>query len=315
MIVTLTGKNLLAIAVELNRIQSIHQKAHGANTIERYDGSDLDSTDYLLDAVRSISFLEPKKLVIVRDFFQSSKIIEGIETIVGQVAESTDLILVDAKLDKRSKVYSFLKNKTDFKSFEELSPYLLEKWVQDTAHENNAEIAIAEVRMLIDLVGTNQQHLESEIRKLSLYTKVISEQAITALVEPTPQSKIFTMLDALFNGQSKRAWELYQDQRAQGIEHQQIIAMITWQLQQLALAVLSPQKTESSLTSAGMSPYGAKKSLQLARRMTKQDLRFYVSSLADIDYLIKTSADGESALETFFSEVALKYQGSRTVIS
>jgi len=82
--------------------------------------------------------------------------------------------------------------------------------------------------------------------------------------------------------------------------------MITWQLQQLTLAVFAPSKTVDTLVRAGMSPYSAQKALQMAKHITPKDLRFYITELAAIDAMSKTNADIESALSVYFSEVTAK---------
>jgi hypothetical protein len=79
--------------------------------------------------------------------------------------------------------------------------------------------------------------------------------------------------------------------------------MIVWQLQQLTLAIFSPNKSVNDLVEAGVSPYSAKKALSLGNNISKSDLVFLVNELAEMDLQSKTNADVESALEVYFSEV------------
>src|SRR3546814_19438404 len=51
----------------------------------------------------------------------------------------------------------------------------------------------------------------------------------------TPQSTIFELLDAALSGNTRRALELYEEQRSMKVEPQQIIAMLAWQLHVLAV--------------------------------------------------------------------------------
>jgi len=275
-------------------------------SIERFDGSELTSADAVLDAVRSISFLEPRKLVVVRDFAQSKDLLEKMQTIVEQTAESTDLLLVDQKLDKRTSAYTYLKKNSDLRTYDDIAPYDLLRWVVDEANSKGLKLKSETAKFLVDRVGPNQQLLSSELEKLSLQTTEVTKTVIEELVEPTPQSKVFDMLEALFRGNSQRAQELYLDQRAQAQEPQKLLAMITWQLQQLTLAVFAPSKTVDTLVRAGMSPYSAQKALQMAKHITPKDLKFYITELAEIDAMSKSTADIESALSVYFSEVTAK---------
>lgn len=304
MVFVLTGPNTHLISHELNQRISEFASKHG-ESIERFDGSEITTIDSVLDAVRSISFLESRKLVIVKDFGQNKDLTERVQEIVEQTADSTELILVDTKLDKRTGAYKYLQKNTDMRVFGELSPQELERWIMAQANEAGAELKPQYARLLIDRAGTNQQLLKSEIDKLILANKQIDKELIELLVEPTPQSKVFSLLEELFQGRAKKAWELYEDQRAQGEEPQKIIGMITWQLQQLVYAMFAPVKTKEVLIEAGMSPYTAQKSLTQIKNITQKNLGYYIQQLALLDAQNKTSADVESALAVYFSDVSI----------
>jgi DNA polymerase III delta subunit len=305
MVVVLTGRNSYLLQNNLqDTIQSFTDKF--GDSIERFDGSELTSADGVLDAVRSISFLEPRKLVVVRDFAQCKDLIVKIESVVGQTAESTDLLLVDPKLDKRTSAYTFLKKNSELRIFDDVAPYELQRWLVDKSKSIGLNLSSDLVKFLVDRVGPNQQLLSSELNKLFLQTEPITKAMIEELVESTPQSKVFDMLEALFAGNPQKAQELYLDQRAQGEEPQKLLAMITWQLQQLTLAVFAPNKSVDTLVSAGMSPYSAQKALQMAKHITPTDLKFYITVLAEIDAMSKSTADIESALSVYFSEITAK---------
>jgi DNA polymerase-3 subunit delta len=302
MIVVLTGNNSFGLQESLRGITKDFTKDHG-NSVERFDAVDETNADMIVDAVRSISFLEPRKLVIVRNFGQNKDLLEKIESVVDQTAESTDLLLVDEKLDKRTSAYKYLKKTCEVRLFEEMNPYELEGWIAEEAKKMKVNINRSDIKFLIDRVGPNQQLLYHELAKLNTYSSEITKNSIFELIEPTPQSKVFDMLEALFDGNAVKAHELYIDQRAQGEDPHKLLAMITWQLQQLTLAVFAPDRSVSNLTSTGMSPYSAQKALQLAEKINKEDIKFFVTELAQIDMLSKTSADVESALAVYFSEV------------
>lgn len=298
----MSGDNDHLVHEELLKIVKSFNEEH-AGSIERFDGAELTSSDSVIDAVRSISFLDPRKLVIVSNFAQSKELLEKSEDIIKQTADSTDLVIL-GNFDKRSAAYKFLKKNTDFKVFENLSLPELSKWAVDYASTQGGLIQYGAASYLVEQIGSNQYRLKNEMDKLLNSGRDIDRDLIDEMVEPMPQSKVFALLDAMFNGQAKTAWNLYQDQRAQGEEPYKILAMITWQLQQLTLAVFIPNKSKDALVKAGMSPYSASKNLQLANRIPKNNLRYYIDQLAQIDYQSKTSANIESALAVYIADVA-----------
>lgn len=306
MIVVLTGNNEYLIGLELRKLVDDFVAMSG-DSIEKFDGAEIESADAVIDAVRSISFLDPKKLVIVRDFSKNKEIIDNIESLIDQTADSTDLILLDPKLDKRTSVYKFLKANTDFVNLDTLNPHELEKWLADEAKNLQLKISKDNIRFLINRVGPNQQLLSQEIIKLSLVNGEVDKNIIENLIEPSPQSSVFDMLEALFTGNLKKAHKLYIDQRAQGEEPQKLIGMITWQLQQLASALYSPIKSVDYLVAnSKISPYSARKALSLSSKMSISDIKFCIDELLQVDTLSKTSADVESALAVYFTEVSEK---------
>ncbi len=300
--VVLSGSNDHLIHEELLSIVKKFNEKH-AGSIERFDGAELTSSDPVLDAVRSISFLDPRKLVVVSNFAESKELLDKSEAIVEQTADSTDLIIM-GKFDKRSVAYKYLKKNTDFRAFEDLSLAELSKWAIDYTGEQGGLIQYEAASYLVEQIGTNQYRLKNELDKLIATERDIDRDLIDELVEPTAQSKVFALLDAVFNGRSKQAWSLYRDQRAQGEEPYKILAMIVWQLQQLTLAVYAPQKTKDTLVSAGMSPYSAGKNLQMAGKISPKNLRYYIDQLAKIDTQSKTNANIESALAVYIADVA-----------
>ncbi len=66
-----------------------------------------------------------------------------------------------------------------------------------------------------------------------------------------------------------------------------------------ALAVFAEPQSEATLVNAGQTPYLARKSLALSKRVSKADLRNFVSELNDLDMQIKTNTDGDAALELY----------------
>lgn len=304
MIEVLSGNNERAIHDRLREIIAEFEKEH-AGSIERFDGAELESADTVIDAVRSISFLDPKKLVIVRDFAQSRDLLDNTEQIVEQTADSTDLVIL-GNFDKRSSTYKYLKSEVKFVEYKELSTSELTNWINEYTKSFNGKISNQAATYLIEQVGANQYRLKNELDKLMLCEREIDRDLIDELVEPVPQSKIFAMLDALFSGRGEQAWRIYKDQRAQGEEPQKILSMIVWQLQQLSLAVFTPVKSKKVLIDAGVSPYTAQKSLNMASNISPANLRYFIDNLAKIDYQSKTSADIESALAVYISDVASK---------
>ena len=298
MITVLAGKNEHAIKAALDELNQKTQKELGDFGIERIDASETDMDD-ILQAVQSVPFLVSKKLVVLTGMQHNKQLLERVDELLERTAEMVDVVIVGAGLDKRSVAWKTLKKSADVTEFPELKPFELPKWVVGSAKSLGVKVTQPDASYLIDRVGTNQLILMRELEKMAVVAATIDRTVIDRLTEQSPQSSIFDMLEAAFSGKKIRAIELYRQQRQQRVEPQYIIAMLTWQLQALSLAVFAQPMTEQTLVAAGQSPYSARKSLGLARTLSKQKVKQHVHDLVAVDAAIKTSAEPDAALELY----------------
>lgn len=297
----LTGPNLYAMQNELQKIVSEFRSIYG-DGVERFDAQEARSDD-ILNAVRTLSLFDTNKLVLVRDFAQSKDLLEVLPTIVEQTSDTVQLVLIDPRIDKRSTHYLYLKKNTEIKEFKPTDPNSLVNWVVGAARDLGGIISTSDARYLVERVGVDELQLSKELEKLVTHDDKITRSSIDDLTDMSPQSSIFSMLEALFKGDGSSAWRLYQEQRTLGEDPHKILAMITWQLQQLTLGVYAPTPALQSLTENGMSSYSAQKTLRATSSLSKSRLKYYIAQLFEIDLQIKTSADVESALAVYFADV------------
>src|SRR5690606_28500626 len=136
----------------------------------------------------------------------------------------------------------------------------------------------------VDRVGPNQQLISAELDKLLAYDPKITKNSIELLVEKTPQSTVFELLDAAFAGNTKRAMELYHEQRALRVEPQAIIAMLAWQLHVLALVKTAAGRSADQIAKeARLNPFVVRKSQNLARRLEAAQVKRMISELLELD--------------------------------
>ncbi len=300
MIVTLTGNNPFALKQKLDEISSKFIAKYSELALERIDAEEADAAA-ILDAVQSLPFLTKRKMVVVRSLSSNKSAVDQIEQIISSISGSTDLVLYEPLTDKRTIYFKTLKAKTQLEEYNKLDAPSLVKWLLGEAKKRGGKLVAGEATFLVDRVGTNQALLSNELDKLITYAPKITRANIELLIEPTPQSKIFDLLDAAFGGNKSRALQLYADQRAQKVEPQAILAMLTWQLQLLSLTKLADGRSVAEIAKdSGMSPYPIMKADKLAAKLTDAKLKNMVSEAFSIDWRSKTTAlDLDEALKTY----------------
>lgn len=300
MITTYTGENSFALGKALRELINNFITEHGDLTLERLDGEETDFAD-IQQALTNLPFLATKQLVILRAPGKNKRFVEQFEQLLSTVPETTDVIIVEPKLDKRLNYYKFLKKQTNFREFQALDQGGLAQWLTVVAKARHGSLSHADARYLVERVGISQQLVAHELDKLLLYDPQITRQTIDLLTDPVPQSTVFELLEAAFSGRSRETLDLYAQQRALKVEPQQIIALLTWQLHVVSVIKTAGDRTIDQIAQeASMSPYVVRKSQTIATRLSLAKLRSLVAKLAIIDRRLKrTSLDADEVLQHY----------------
>lgn len=274
--------------LELQRLVEDFVAEHTDMGLERLDGEEA-SYERMLGSVQSLPFLAARKLVVLRSPGANKEFAEKFEAWTAEVAETNDVVLVEPKLDKRLSYYKALKKSTDFREFTVLDGNGLVRFLVDYASAQGGSLSSGDARLLVDRAGTNQLMLQHEVDKLLAYDPHVSRQSIELLSERTPQSSIFELLDAAFAGNTKRALQLYKEQRALNVEPQQMVAMLVWQLHILALVKTTKDRSGDRIAQeAHLSPFTVRKTQNLARRISLSQLKKWVAELREFDVRLKS---------------------------
>lgn len=295
MITTLTGPNSFALKAELDRIVSEFVKDYSAIGLQRIDGEEA-TYDTIREALESLPFLARKKLIVLRTPSAQKEFVEKAPALLSDLPETTDLLLVEPRLDKRSSYYKLLQKTTEYKEFTHYDEHGLVQWIT-----SQADISSRDARYLIERVGAHQQMLAGELAKLQAYDDKITRQTIDLLTEPTPQSTVFQLLDVAFGGNQKRMLELYQEQRASNVEPQAIIGMLAWQLHVLAVVKTAGDRSDADIArEAKLNPFVVRKSRAIANKLTTTKLKQLLTDLTEIDEQLKSiSMDADDVLQAY----------------
>lgn len=304
MITVLTGENSFLLQQHLRQLVRDFIAEHGDMALEQLDGEEAEF-DRMREALQSLPFLATKKLVVLRNPSGNKQFVEAAEGLVTELPDSTDLVIVEPKLDKRTAYFKLLKSQKDFYHYDELDANGLSRWLIDYAKQHGGTLNQPDARYLIERVGTNQRLLSNEVQKLIQYDPKVSQESITLLVDKTPQSTIFELLDSALAGNHKRTLGLYQEQRQMKVEPQQILALLGWQLHILAILKTAGERDIQLIAKdAKINPYVARKSQSIARRMSMADLKRLIHDTFRLDIRLKSeSIDADDAIQNLLISI------------
>lgn len=300
MIMVLTGNNDFARAVELKKLTAAFTKEYGDFGLEKIEAGEVE-LGRLLESVASLPFLAPRRMIILSEPTANKSIGEHIDELLDATSDTTDLIIVEPKFDKRSVLYKTLKKKTDFREFNELDERQLAEWLSKEARARGGELKLADAAYIVQRAGTNQLGLSNELDKLMSYEPSITREVIDALTETLPQGSVFDLIEAAFNGNTKRAMELYKEQRKLRVEPQAIMGMIAWQVHIIAVVKANEKLGASGIAQAAkINPYVVNKTMNLTRKLTQKQMKDLVRRTLELDVRLKSEMiDADDAVQHF----------------
>lgn len=297
MITLLCGENVFAVDAEQKRIAREFLAEHDAFGLERLDGEEFDTRTFR-DALLQLPFLVAKKLVIIRSPFAAKATMDFLSDILPQVPDEVDVLLVEPKPDKRTKLYKDLVAKKQVKEHAVIKSTQLERWVSEYAGQCGGTVDSATARYLVDRVGEDQMLLAREIEKLALHAP-ITKDLIDDLTDQSLKGSVFDLLDAAFARHTQKALDLYATLTAKNVDSGEVLAMIGWQLHAMALVKVA------GASGSGLHPYVAGKIERSVSKLSLQEIKRLVTRALEIDVLIKTKPVApETAVKTLIIEIA-----------
>ncbi|MCR2803210.1 DNA polymerase III subunit delta [Paenibacillus soyae] len=289
--------------------------------VMKFDTGETPLEEAVMEAESPPFFLE-RKLVLVRDATvfaaggkENAKLEHRPETMLNylELPLETSVIVfaVQAdKLDERRKLVKTLKDRNSLIAFPELDTPELKRWMLRRAESQNRTMTEAAAELLFSRVGVNMGQLAQEVDKLCLHAGeggVIDAEQAAMLTAATVEEDVFALVDAIAELRVDKALELYRQLLVRKEEPIKIAALIARQLRiMLQIKELeqqySPQQMAGQL---GLHPYAVKLAAEKSRKFKTARLGRLLSSLADLDYGMKTGIiDKTFGLEMYLLSLA-----------
>lgn len=241
MTIFLYGQDGYRLKQGLEQVLAGYKKKYssGLNSFS-FDLSDKEHQTRFEDSVKTLSFFEEAKLIIVRNTFVSKDVSEWFrDTVVGREIDKSDSVIVAVvenlsrkELEKASReLFKFLDSKSKTKrDFEYLEGAKLVNWVRSEFAVRNCSIDTSEARELVGLAGNESWRLANEIEKLANYKQkgMISSKDIKDLVSSRADLNIFDLVDAVVSKNKTRAYELLYRELKNGRDPYYLLAMMSY---------------------------------------------------------------------------------------
>ena len=308
MLYVLCGEN------EFDKRQKLAALIAGGAVPERYDGEQLDAAS-LRDIMQGQSLFTLERTVIISRLSDNAALWAELPEIA--VSGSTEVVLLENKLDKRTKTYKWLRKNAEIYEFTPLSdrqkPQLV-RWCVGEAKKQGLTLSAAQAEILINRLGYDQLRLSNFIEQLS-FAGEITDDLLDKLAPLAKTESAFELFTAALAGNSGRIHEIIAYLEVEGgLESAyQTMGLLASQAVNLNALALSGDDVASVAADFSTSPYVLQKLSSYANKIDSSQLAVINKALFYADLQMKTtSASPWLLIEAALIEVVLSRKTSKT---
>lgn len=277
-----------------------------------FEGKNI-SVKTVIDIAETLPFFAEHRLIILENsgFFKNAN--EDIAAYIKEVPETTILIFAEEEIDKRGKLYKYIKEHGYISEMGRQNTSKLVPWILKILKKENKKITENEMKLFLTKTGDDMENILRELEKLISYTygrEVITAQDIEQICSTQITGKIFDMITAVSEKNQRKALELYQDLLTLKEPPMRILFLISRQFN-LMLQVKELQKagcdTVSIAKQTGLQSFLVGKYAAQARKFSTEFLKQALTECVEFEEAIKTGK-----MEDQLSVELLILQYSRT---
>lgn len=320
-LILLTGEDTFRLHERLRVLRKGFQKKYPNGelrifeTPQRGDGHDNKNALAELDGlVCTPNLFGEKRLAICEtDWWNAAKFDEAEKFFqhLPDNAENSTLLIVQPKLDKRTKWTKFVLKNAKTETYEPLDESSLLRWIEERAAKLGTSISRADAKHLINRCGTDLWHISSELDKLSTaaHGGSITVNLLEKLTIPHPQLEVWDFLENLSKKNTQGAIDKFRSLLSMGSSIHQLFSMIQREIRVHAQirAGLDQGLSEKEIASiTKLHPFVVKKTIASTRHFDIKKIEELYEHLFDIEKRMKSGGIIVSTTDTRPLEVAIE---------
>lgn len=273
--------------------------------------------DDIINACETLPFMSDKRLIAVKNsgFFANAKNINSdrFNNYFSDFPDTSTIIFIEEKVDKRNKLYKQLKKMGYVVSFDSISEKDLIKWIMQCFKKEKKQIDYNTAAFLIHTVGSNMENITREVEKLSSYKldeDIITKEDVENICIKAIEVKIFELLDALCMKNLAKALGLYESLLTTNEPPMRILFMITRQFRliyKVKLMLKDNANTAAIGNQIGLRGFVVNNLIKQSKYFSLEVLKQALEDCLNADISIKTGKmDGKLALEMILVKYAKK---------
>lgn len=259
----------------------------------QFAGKGIDVQE-LISLADTIPFFAENRLILIEDsgFFKGA--CEELVSYLPQIPDTTCMIFVESEVDKRSRMFKKVKELGYASVMERQNTAQLARWAGTILAREGKKITGHTMELFLNMTGDDMENIKMELEKLISFTlgrDVITDEDVETICTVRVTNKIFDMVAAIVNRQTKKAMDLYEDLLTLKEPPMRILFLIARQFNQILQVkeLMGKGMDRGSIASRlKIPPFAVKKIMPQARSFSKDQILAYVSLCVDTEEAVKT---------------------------
>lgn len=259
----------------------------------QFEGKGIDVKE-LISLADTMPFFAEKRLILAEDSGFFKGVSEELLSYLPQIPETTCMIFVESDVDKRSKMYKKVKELGCVCEMERQDGAQLARWAGTILAREGKRITGNTMELFLNMTGDDMENIRMELEKLISFTlgrEVITAEDVEAICTVRVTNKIFDMVTAIVNRQTRKAMDLYEDLLTLKEPPMRILFLIARQFNQLLQAkeLMGKGMDKGGIASRlKIPPFAAGKLMPQARTFSREQILSYVNLCVETEEAVKT---------------------------
>lgn len=250
--------------------------------------------DAIISTADTLPFFAEKRVVLLEDSGFLKHPSEKLNDYMSSLPETTCMIFCERELDKRGKLYRYIKKNGRVVEFGRQKEQVLVRWILSVLKKENKKIRQRTLELFLSQTGNDMDVIHNELEKLLAYCldkEEITEEDVSAVCANQVEGKIFEMIDAISSGHQEKALQRYRDLLLLREPSMRILYLITRQIHILTRLKSMQRAGMDNRQIAAMlkiPPFAVRKNKEQAAGFTQEQLEKAFEQCLQTDEDIKS---------------------------
>ena len=259
----------------------------------RYEGKGIDVSELIRQA-DTMPFFAEKRLILVEDsgFFKASS--EALASYLPSMPDTTCIVFAESQVDKRNKLYKMVKELGYTAEMQRQDTAQLARWAGGILAREGRKITGRTMELFLSMTGDDMENIRMELEKIISYTmgkEVITDDDVKAVCTVQVTNRIFDMVSAIVNRQTRKAMDLYEDLLTLKEPPMRILFLIARQFNQILQVkeLMAKGMDKGSIASRlKMQPFVVGKTMPQARQFSREQILECVRLCVEAEEAVKS---------------------------